>query len=149
MKPTKYAVAIVIPNDQGEFLIVKRPMNEDGPLAGVWGFPAITRADGEDEEEAAKRVGSVKLGVTLEIGERLGTQTIDRGSYTLTLSDYTARIIGDQQPSVPQQDTSLTQYTELRYTNDQTTLFPAARLGSLCSRVFLQSRGIDWKETTA
>src|SRR5205814_8835068 len=118
MKPTKNAVALVIKNNKGEFLAVKRPEDEQGPLAGVWGFPAVTRLEGESEEDAAKRVGQVKLGVRLQIGVKIGERTADRGDYILHLSDYAATIILDDRPNVPQSDTSITQYTDLQYTSD-------------------------------
>jgi len=41
----------------GEFLIVRRPDDPDDPLAGVWGLPAITLLDGEDERAAVARAG--------------------------------------------------------------------------------------------
>ncbi len=131
-------------NGNGEFLIVKRPEDEQGPLAGVWGFPAITLREGETEVEAAHRVGRVKLGVELSIGEKIGDKTTDRGEYTLHLSDYSAGLVGDQVPSVPQPDTTMTQYVEFKYTSDPSLLFPAAQKGSLCSQVYLRSINVWW-----
>jgi 8-oxo-dGTP diphosphatase len=144
MKPTKNSVAVVIRNEKGEFLVVKRPDDEPGALAGVWGFPAITLKDGESEQEGVLRTGQVKLGAQLRVIEKLGDKTADRGEYTLHLSDFTAELVEDDLPSVPQADTSMTQYTDLKYTNDSQVLFPAAQKGSLCSQIYLQSLGLTW-----
>lgn len=144
MKPTKNAVAVVIKNERGEFLVVKRPENEDGPLAGVWGFPAVTLTKGETEEDAVRRVGHIKLGINLKPITKIGEKVGDRTSFVLHLSDYAAEIINDETPSVPQTDTSITQYTDLKYVRDPAVLFPAAQKGSLCSQVYLESAGINW-----
>ena len=144
MKPTKNAVALVIKNGQGEFLVVRRPDDEQGPLAGVWGFPAVTLKEGETEIEAAQRVGATKLGIDLAIEGKIGDKTTDRGEYILHLSDYSARPAEGQTPSVPQADTSMTQYVKLKYTSDPSVLFPAAQKGSLCSQVYLQSIDVRW-----
>lgn len=147
MKPTKDAVAVVIKNKRGEFLVVKRPENEDGPLAGVWGFPAVTMFEGETEEDAARRVGRVKLGVNLKPVSKIGERIGDRETYTLHLSDYLVEILNGETPAVPQADTSITQYADLKYVNDPKVLFPAAQKGSLCSQVYLQSIGVDWSKS--
>ena len=146
MKPTKNSVAIVIKNSQGQFLVVKRPEDEDGLLAGVWGFPAITLHDGESEPDAALRVGQTKLGVNLQIGDKIGERTADRSNYVLHLSNYAATIASGDSPKVPQPDTSMTQYVELKYADDPRILFSAAQHGSLCSQVYLASIGVDWDE---
>jgi hypothetical protein len=144
MKPIKRAVALVIKNKQGEFLTVKRPEDETGPLAGVWGFPAITLYEGENEIEAARRVGRFKLGAIVEVGDKIGERTDDRGEYILHLSDYEADFTQGSVPKVPQPDTSVTQYTDLKYTDNPKVLLPAAQKGSLCSQVYLNSTGISW-----
>lgn len=149
MKPRKRAVALVIKNDVGEFLIVKRPDSEEGPLAGAWGFPAITLEENESEIEAANRVGPTKLGIGVEIGEKIGERTTERETFILDLSDYEARIPGGQMPCVPQSDTTVTQYVGLKYTSDPKDLFPAAQRGSLCSQVYLSSIGVDWSDDEA
>lgn len=143
MKPTKKALALVIKNENGEILIVKRPEDESGPIAGVWGFPAVMIKDGESEIKAAKRVGKDKLGVEIKIIERIGETTGDRDSYTLHLCDYAAEV-KEGVPSVPQKDSSVIQYVELKYTADPTILIPAAKRGSLCSQIYLSSIGLSW-----
>ncbi len=144
MKPLKNAVAIVIKNEQGKFLIVKRPEDEDGPLAGVWGFPAVTLHQGETEEDAVCRAGRVKLGVALEPTGKIGEKIGDRDTYMLHLSDYRAEVFEGETPTVPQADTTMTQYTDLKYIDDPSILFTAAQKGSLCSQIYLESLNIPW-----
>jgi predicted TIM-barrel fold metal-dependent hydrolase len=134
----KRSVAVVVRGPEaGTFLVVKRPDDPADPLAGVWGLPAVTLADGEDERAAAARVGRDKLGVELAPGRRLGEASADRGDYLLVLADYEAAIV-DGAPVVPQADTSVTQYAEWRYAADPTVLAEAAARGSLCARIFLE-----------
>ena len=138
MKPVKHSVAVVVRSPSGgAFLIVRRPRDEDDPLAGVWGLPAVTLRAGEDERAAVVRAGRAKLGVELAAGPRIGEKTADRGGYLLRLADYEATIL-DGVPAVPQPDESMTQYTECRYTADPATLADAAARGSLCAQVFLE-----------
>jgi uncharacterized protein len=134
----KRSVAVVVRGPEaGTFLLVKRPDDPDDPLAGVWGLPAVTLADGEDERAAVIRAGRDKLGVELAPGGRLGRGSADRGAYLLVLADYEATI-ADGIPSVPQPDTSVTQYVEWRYAADPAELAEAADRGSLCARIFLE-----------
>jgi uncharacterized protein len=136
----KRSVAVVLRGPEaGTFLVVKRPDDPADPLAGVWGFPAVTLADGEDERAAVVRAGRDKLGVELAPGRRLGQASADRGAYLLTLADYEATI-ADGIPSVPQPDASVTQYVEWRYA-DPAELAEAADRGSLCAQIFLAENG--------
>jgi hypothetical protein len=141
MKPVKRSVAVVVRGSAlGEFLIVRRPEDPADPLAGLWGLPAITLLDGEDEVAAAGRAGRVKLGVELAVGARIGERSADRGGHVLRLADYEAAIVAGV-PAVPQPDRSMTQYTACRFTSDKATLQEAAARGSLCAQVFLHTGG--------
>ncbi len=138
MTMIKRSVAVVVRGPEaGTFLVVKRPDDPADPLAGVWGFPAVTLADGEDERAAVVRAGRDKLGVVLEPGNRLGQASADRGAYRLVLADYEAAIV-DGTPAVPQPDASVTQYVEWRFTADPAELAEAAGRGSLCAQIFLE-----------
>lgn len=143
-KPVKQSVAVVVRDRDGRFLVTRRPDDPDDELAGVWGFPAATRKPGEDERAAAGRIGPLKLGVALAVGGRLGEKSGDRGGYLLRLAEYEATIVAGQ-PSVPQPDDSVTQYVGWRFTADPGVLLPAARRGSLCAQIFLESAGRDWR----
>jgi 8-oxo-dGTP diphosphatase len=152
MKPVKHSVAVVVrrPGDAdtagGAFLVVRRPADPADPLAGVWGLPAITLLPGEDERAAAARAGRVKLGVELAVGAQIGAKTTDRGSHWLRLADYEA-VITAGEPSVPQPDASLTQYTACRFTADPAVLAEAAARGSVCAQVFLEVARSDQAKT--
>ena len=157
MKPVKRSVAVVVrlPGEGadsgfpdggfpdggfpggGAFLIVRRPDDPADPLAGVWGLPAVTLLDGEDERAAAVRAGRVKLGVELAVGARIGEKTADRGGYVLRLADYEATIAAGS-PAVPQPDESMTQYSACRFTAGPAALDEAAARGSLCAQLFLE-----------
>jgi 8-oxo-dGTP diphosphatase len=147
MKPVKRSVAVVVrrpaepagggSGEDGAFLVVRRPDDPGDPLAGVWGLPAVTLLDGEDERSAVVRAGRVKLGVELAAGARIGEKTADRGGYVLRLADYEATVAGGV-PSVPQPDRSMTQYTACRFITDPGVLADAAARGSLCAQVFLE-----------
>jgi uncharacterized protein len=138
MAMIKRSVAVVVHGPEaGTFLVVKRPDDPADPLAGVWGLPAVTLTDGEDERAAVVRAGRDKLGVELRAGRRLGQASADRGDYLLVLADYEAAVVGGI-PSVPQPDASVTQYVDWRYTADPAVLAEAAARGSLCARIFLE-----------
>src|ERR1700722_7963480 len=112
MAMIKRSVAVVVRGPEaGTFLVVKRPDDPGDPLAGVWGLPAVTLADGEDEPAAAVRAGRDKLGGELAPGRRLAEASADRGDYLLVPADYEATIVCGT-PAVPQPDTSVTQYIE-------------------------------------
>jgi 8-oxo-dGTP diphosphatase len=145
MKPKKQAVSLVIKDRDNNFLIVKRPDNPDDDLGGVWGFPAVTLKASESETEGANRVASSKLGIKINLGKRLGQSTHDRNSYELTLTDYEATV-AEGVPTAPQADTSVTQYSECKFTDDPTILYAAARKGSQCTQIFLESIGANWRE---
>jgi ADP-ribose pyrophosphatase YjhB (NUDIX family) len=136
--PVKHSVAVVVRADDDTFLVVKRPDDPEDPLAGVWGLPAITLRDGEDERAAVVRTGRVKLGVELEVGARLGVKTAERDAYVLTLADYEATVAAGK-VRVPQADASMTQYTEARFVRDPEILSEAAGKGSLCAQIFLET----------
>ena len=147
MKPKKRAVSLVIKDEHNNFLIVKRPDDPADELGGVWGFPAVVLEDGETEVEGASRAAVVKLGVKIKLGKRLGENTHDRVTYVLTLADYEATITEEGVPTVPQNDTSITQYSECTFTDDPSILFEATRKGSQCTQIFLESIGVNWQET--
>ena len=144
MTRIKESVAVVIHNARGEFLVTRRPADPADPLAGLGGFPAVTRRDGETGRAAAQRIGPLKLGVTLSVGARLGERTADRGDYVLRLADYEAAIV-DGAPVVPQPGGSVTQYVDCRFTSDPTVLLEAAMHGSLCAQIFLDATGHGWR----
>jgi 8-oxo-dGTP diphosphatase len=129
--PTKRSVSLVIEGSEG-VLLVRRP-DDDESLPGVWGLPAVSLAPGESNEDAVRRAGRDKLGVEVRPVRLLGEDG--------TMGDWEAEIVSGE-PSVPQPGPH-TQYTALRF-GELADLVPAAREGSLCSRVLLRARGLDW-----
>ena len=113
-------------------LLVRRP-DDDERLPGVWGLPAVSLALGESEEDAVRRAGRDKLGVDVEPLEPVGREA--------SMTDWHTRVVAGE-PAVPQPGPH-TQYTDLRW-GEPAELVPAAREGSLCCRVLLRVRGLDW-----
>jgi ADP-ribose pyrophosphatase YjhB (NUDIX family) len=113
---------------------------DDDRFPGYWGFPAATKKT-EDEpwEATVARAAKEKLGVEVEILKLLGEETKDRGEYELTLRDYEVKII-EGQPTVPQDVLGMTQYTELKWTDDTSEIEKSAAEGSACSNIFLTSQ---------
>lgn len=139
----KRSVAIVIRDRANRVLVVKRA-DDDPAFPGAWGLPASSRRNGETEQEAAIRTGRDKLGVGIKITGFVGKEAIDSGGHSSDLSEYEVQI-DEGTPFVPQPDRSVSQYVDLRYTDDLSILFAAARQGSLCSRILLDSLGVDWR----
>ncbi len=126
-------MSLVIERPEG-LLLVRRP-DDDEDLPGVWGLPAATLAEGESEEDAVRRAGRDKLGVEVRPLEPIGEDGF--------MTDWEAKLVSGE-PAVPQPGAN-TQYAELRW-GEPTELVAAARRGSLCSRVLLRARGVDWGE---
>lgn len=138
--PAHGSVAVIIQDEVGRFLTVKRDERDDS-LPGVWGFPAASLRHGETHEDAVRRAGKDKLGVTLRVVDLVGDEKADDdGNH---LYEYRVEIV-EGTPTVPQVDTSVSQYVGLQYTSDPTILFEAAQKGSLCSRIYLRELGMSW-----
>ena len=140
MKPLKQSISLVIEGHAG-LLLVRRP-DDDEDLPGMWGLPAASLEEGESEEEAVRRAGRAKLGVEIRAVRPLGAATDERPGYRIRMRDWEAEIVSGR-PAVPQPQPG-TQYDELRW-GDLAELAPAARAGSLCSRILLEGRGLGWK----
>lgn len=145
MKPTKFsiAVALINPNDASEVLAVKWPADDDN-LPNVWGLPAITPKDGELPENAVKRLGIEKLATKIEAVSYIGIKSADRDTYELILMDIQAELKGAE-PSVKDAITTGTKYVDQRWTSDYSLFKEAATKGSLCSRIFLESKSLSWE----
>lgn len=142
-KPTKRSVAVVVrqPDDPARVLTVLRPADDD-ELPSTWGLPAATLRPGESWRSAAARAGREKLGVTLRVGRTVGEDRTERESYVLRMRAFEAEI-EDGEPEVPQPVRGVTRYRAWTWA-DADRLVPAARRGSLCSRIYLASVGREW-----
>lgn len=134
----KESVAIAIRDGAGRLLIVRRA-DDDESLPGVWGLPGASLRGGESRLQAAARAARDKLGVEVRVGRHLG----DEETAGQRLCEYEAEVVAGD-PSVPQADRSVSQYTALRWTADPSELRPAAERGSLCSRIYLRHVGLAW-----
>lgn len=134
----KRAVSFVVrePGCPERFLVVRRPA-DDPELPDVWGLPAGSLRAGEEWGDAVVRAGAEKLGVRLRVGRELNRGTQERRDYTLEMRLFEAEIEAGE-PSVPQPHPGVTQYVEWRW-GDAALLCPAADLGSLCCRLYLET----------
>lgn len=138
-RPVREAVALVVrhPTDPDRVLAVLRPP-DDPELPDVWGLPAASRRPGESWADAARRAAREKLGVSLRVGRELAHGTAERPAYTLAMRLLEGEI-ADGEPRVPQPYPEVTQYRAWRWATPD-LLAPAADLGSLCCRLFLETR---------
>ena len=136
----KRSVSLVIEDERG-LLLVRRP-DDDESLPGLWGLPAVTLSQGESEEEAVRRAATSKLGAVVRPLELVGEDHAERPGHRITMRDWRAELIRGE-PRVPQYGPG-TQYTALRWGTAE-DLVPAARAGSLCCRVLLRDRALDWE----
>jgi 8-oxo-dGTP diphosphatase len=140
VKPLKRSVSLVIEDARG-LLIVRRPENDES-LPGLWGLPAVSLAEGEAEQDAVLRAGASKLGAKVRPLELVGEEQAERADQRIAMRNWRVELTGGE-PQVPQ-DGPGTQYTALRWGTAE-DLVPAARAGSLCCRVLLRGRGLDWE----
>ena len=112
MKPTNFAIAVVLPNpkNEKEILAVLRPP-EDTSLPNIWGLPAVMVKNGEMPEDAVRRVGKEKLDTEIEPVSQVGIKSHDRGEYELILMDVKAKLVG-KEPSVTNATTTGIKYVE-------------------------------------
>lgn len=145
MKPTNFAVAVVLvnPRNKAEVLAVKRPADDDA-LPNVWGLPAVMVKGGELPQDAVKRLGVEKLSTEIKETTFLGIKTGERDTYHLILMDIQAELIGPE-PSVAAASTTGTKYVDQQWVSDHSIFKDAAAKGSLCSQIFLESKGIEWR----
>lgn len=145
MKKIKFSVALAIenPKNESEILVVKRSP-EDDSLPNVWGLPAGSLKSSELPEQIVRRIGLEKLGTQVEPKSFIGIKSADRGSYELILMEIRVKLIG-KEPNVNEVNSTGSVYVDQKWTSDFSILIPGAKLGSICDRVFLESRGIDWE----
>jgi 8-oxo-dGTP diphosphatase len=130
----KRSVSLAIHDEAGRLLLVQRPPDdEDLPLA--WGLPAASLQDGESWEDAVRRAARDKLGIEVRVGDVLAAGHLDRPSYRLEMRLYGATLTTGK-PEVAHAPAGVTRYVDWRW-GTAAELAPAARQGSLCSRLYL------------
>lgn len=141
MGKIKKSVAFIIySKDRKKVLVVQRPPDDD-LLPNVWGLPAGSLKSGESFEEAVLRSGLEKLGVNLEIVSFQNEGSIRRKKHTLYMKEFEVKIV-EGKPNVPQKIKGVTQYIRWKWA-DPKELIESAKKGSLCSRLFLNKKGVN------
>lgn len=142
--PVKRSVAVVVhaPGERERILAVKRPP-DDEDLPDVWGLPAASPRPDETWERAVLRTGRDKLGVRLGGIRFLRMGETSRSGLLLHMRLYRAEI-EEGRPRVPGPVEGVTQYVDLAWCSPR-RLVPAARRGSLCSRLYLEVLGRSWR----
>lgn len=102
-------------------------------------MPAATVGEGETLEDAVRRLGRQKLGMTLEVGDEVtrGSQERDDGELTMVLFGAKAE---ESEPKLvrPWDTEGVTYYTNWKWA--EADVFEAtAEAGSLCCRLFLEA----------
>lgn len=144
MKQTKFAIAVALynPDNPSEVLAVKRPADDDS-LPNVWGLPAVSVKDGELPEDAVKRLGLEKLSTDIIPVSYIGVMRSDRRDFELILMDIKSELRGTS-PNVRNANTTSTKYVDQQWTSDYSVFIEAAKKGSLCSKIFLSSKNVNW-----
>jgi 8-oxo-dGTP diphosphatase len=135
----KRSVSLAIHDEAGRVLVVQRPPDdEDLPLA--WGLPAASLRGDESWEDAVRRAARDKLGVDVRVDDILAAGHLDRPAYRLEMRLYEATLMAGE-PVVAHATPGVTRYIDWRW-GTAAALAPAARQGSLCSRLYL-----SWSDT--
>jgi 8-oxo-dGTP diphosphatase len=88
-------VAAVVERD-GKYLITQR--RDGAVLPGLWEFPGGKVEDGETEEAALAREVRGRIGVELEVGERVTKREHEYDGYSVHLSLYNCKLLPNQEP---------------------------------------------------
>jgi A/G-specific adenine glycosylase len=89
-----YIVAAAVLHQQNNVLIQRRPSK--GLLGGLWEFPGGKLEEGETPLQAIEREIHEELGVSIEVGEKLGQYRHAYTHFRVTLSAYHAQITGGE-----------------------------------------------------
>jgi len=133
------AVSVVIYEDTSRrrVLAVRRPKESGESFGGMWGLPAATVGAGETVKEAVRRLGSQKLGMTIEIAGEIGRGEQERPDGALAMVLYevwaperepTLAVGGDAE--------GVTFYREWKWAEAE-VFAPTAAAGSLCCQLYL------------
>ena len=90
--PVKQAIAVVIRN--GDRIVAIRRPDDDDELPGIWGLPAGSFRKNETLEDLIRRIGRVRLGVSLTAKRKLAEGAQDRKRYRLKMELWEAEMEG-------------------------------------------------------
>jgi 8-oxo-dGTP diphosphatase len=88
-------VAAVI-SKEGRYLITQR--RPSAVLPGLWEFPGGKVEAGEPDETALAREVFERLGVQVQVDERMAHRTHEYDGYTVDLNLYATRLVEGQEP---------------------------------------------------
>lgn len=144
LNKTNQSVALLVRReDKPDLLVLVRRPSYDSELPDVWGLPAAILLEGETINEAARRIATQKLGVSIRVGVPLARGQQQRGGDLLEMTLCAAWTQSDTM-KMPDtiRDEKVTQYVEWRWGLVQ-DVNDAAQQGSLCSRLLLGLSGSD------
>lgn len=89
--PNVVRVVAAVIREEDRYLITQRQLK--AVLPGLWEFPGGKVDSSETDEQALKREVKERIGVAVEVGERLAARTHDYSGYRVDLRLYDARIV--------------------------------------------------------
>jgi len=129
--------------EEGKVFLVRRPEEPGEELPGLWGLPAATLGPEESPPQGVERLGREKLGLPLQVGELLARGQQLREDGVLTMFLFAARPLAWPPSLARGGREGATYYTDWTW-GEPRLLVPAARMGSLCSRLLLDYLGLEW-----
>ena len=109
VKPRKviphYTVTAAVLERDNEVLIAQRPQNS--LLGGMWEFPGGKKESGEDLKTCLQREIKEELGITIQVGDLLGTYKHAYTHFRITLHAFRCRLNGFRPESI--------EHTEIRW----------------------------------
>ncbi len=154
-KPVKHTIALALIRGS-KVLVVLRPNDPGEELPGVWGLPAASQRGQESVDDMVRRIAHDKLGLPdVQIDQLLVHGSQERPSYILEMDIYMASTAAS--PRLPARPAVLhlqaagrgvstatvaptTFYIDWQWAYPE-VLTPAAKQGSLCAQLFLESQG--------
>jgi hypothetical protein len=128
---TKYAAALIIPNDTGEILLPKRSENRIFP--GVISLPSVSFDKDADPRKELQEAVRKRLGIEVEVMQEIGTKKGMQKDYWLELTDYQGKIIGGEL------NPNLDYYSEAEYL-DPIRTFEGKDMGKqgFCTQILIE-----------
>ena len=147
MHVERISVSAAIYNESRNMVVgILRTNDPSDRLANLWGLPAASLSEVEDDQAAIERIGWQKLGTTLtpvrQIGEKTAMIT-DELRLTMHLWEATLSELPDFARR-NMRDSEVSQYVMWAWMMPE-QLIPTAKKGSLCTQLLLKSEGIIYE----
>ncbi len=91
--------AAIVQDAEGRFLISQRPLH--GLWGGLWEFPRVICAPGEEPKSAAVRAAAEVTGLTIKVGSRIATVKHAVTHHRITLYAFSAQPDSSSGPAYP------------------------------------------------